>query len=134
MARAPLELDAKVRAKRIGLNSSVTVESRTIGAPMTYFMSTENVSRTGMLLHLGRNHKVPYRLNTLIEMTVDRDTRLFSRPVKCLGKVVRVAQDSDQRPQFGVQIIQIEGQDLEAWEKGVTQLEVAGRDLLPAAS
>lgn len=133
MARAPLVLEAKVRAKRIGLTHAVSVESRTIGAPMTYYLATENVSRTGMLLHIGKNHKVPYRLNTLIEMTVDRDAKVLPRPVKCIGKVVRVAQDSEQRPQFGIQIVQMDGQDLEDWEKAVSHLESAGRDLLPAA-
>jgi hypothetical protein len=129
------ELDSKVRAKRIGVGKTLKVEARTIGTPMTYVLATENVSRSGLLLHIGNNRKVPYRVNTLVELTVDRDSQFFDQPVALLGKIVRVAQDGDQRPQFGVHIIQLDGDDLTAWEKGVTSLEAGfeGTGLLPAA-
>lgn len=123
--------DSKVRAKRIGVTQSVDVESRTLGTLMTYNMSTGNVSRSGLLLQVGTNRKVPYLVNTIVELTVDKDCQMFDRPVSCLGKVVRVTLDGERRPQYGVQIIQLDGDDLSVWEKGVNELESSSRALLP---
>lgn len=129
MSRLLRPLDSKVRAKRVSLDQGLVVEARTIGTPMTYALATENLSRTGLLLNVGRNRKVPYRVNTLLELTVDPRGELFEKPVEVLGKIVRVGSDAEGRSQYGVQIIQMENNDLAAWEKGVAQLEKS----LPAA-
>ncbi len=127
-------LDSRVRAKRIGLLTNVVVESRTLGAPMVYNLDTENLSRTGILLHAGKNKKVPYRVNTILELTVDPRGSVFERPVSCLGKIVRVGQDEASRPLYGVHIVQMDVKDVAAWEATVAILEAQDQVAeLPAA-
>jgi hypothetical protein len=127
-----------LRAKRIPLQGGLSVESKTLGTMLSYDMATQNVSRTGMLLTLGRSKKVPFQVNTLIEMLVDGDAELFERPVSCLGKVVRLEKAEDEvEAKYGVHIVQIDARDLDVWEKGVVQLETLALDKameqLPAA-
>lgn len=125
-----------LRAKRVSLTGDLLVESKTIGTILSYDLITDNVSRTGMLLTLGRNKNVPFQVNTLIEMTVDGGAQLFERPVSCLGKVVRL-DTNEMEPRFGVRIVQIDARDLEVWERGMVQLETLQLDrpldLLPSA-
>ena len=111
------------RAKRLGVNDGVVVTSKTIGTTISYNLSTENLSRTGMLLHLGRNRRVPYLINTILELTVDAGSEVFERPVSCLGKIVRVDTTDPGQPRYGVHIVQIDGRDLDVWEKGVVEME-----------
>lgn len=130
--------DRLVRARRLDVLKGVVVESKTIGTSMSYPMETENLSRTGLLLNVARNSKlkVPFRVNTIIEMTVDPDTALFERPISCLGKVVRLAdEDGAEGPSYGVHIVQIDGRDLDVWERCVGALEEKQlASALPAAS
>ena len=125
------------RAKRIGMHGGLLVESKTIGAILSYDMSTDNVSRTGLLLTLGRARKVPFQVNTLIEMVVDGEGQVFERPVSCLGKVVRLVTTEENQLRYGVHIVQIDNKDLDVWERGVVQLETLQldrpQDQLPAA-
>ncbi len=116
-------IDNRVRARRVEVLNGMTVESRTLGAPMVYCLTPDNLSRTGILLTLGRNKKVPYQINTILELTVDPRGALFEKPVQCLGKIVRVAADDDAKPAFGIHIVQIDAKDLIAWETTVAVLE-----------
>lgn len=125
------------RAKRLDIDSGLIVESKTIGTVLSYNLATENVSRTGMLLNVGRNKRVPFLVNTILELTVDSGTQLFERPINCLGKIVRVDGQDPKRPRYGIHIVQIDARDLEAWEKGVVQMEAVNEPLpleLPDAS
>jgi hypothetical protein len=122
--------EGRVRAKRIGALDEVVVESKTLGTTMSYVLEADNLSRTGMLLNIGRNVKVPFLVNTLLELTVDTRGTLFERPVQCLGKIVRLDRADDERAQFGVHIVQIDTRELETWEKVVERLETTA---LPAA-
>lgn len=130
MSRLIRPLEGRVRAKRIEALHEVVVESKTLGTTMSYVLEADNLSRTGMLLNVGKNVKVPYLINTLLELTVDTRGTLFEKPVECLGKIVRLGRDDDSRPQYGVHIVQIDAHELEAWERAVERLEVVA---LPAA-
>ena len=125
--------DSKVRAKRLGVNSGLVAETRTIGAPMAFNVTMENVSRTGFLLSANANGRMPYQINTLIEMTVDPGTKHLDRPIHLLGRIVRTSQGEGNKKHFGVHIVQIDTRDLSSWEKYVNRLE--GKDFaLPSAS
>lgn len=116
-------LDTKVRARRVGVLDGMVVESRTLGTPMTYNLTPDNLSRTGILLNVGNNKKVPYRVNTILELTVDPRGAVFDRPVQCLGKIVRVASTDAAKPAFGIHIVQMDAKDVIAWETTVAALE-----------
>jgi hypothetical protein len=97
---------------------------------MHYNMKTENLSRTGLLISKGNYKAVPFSVNTLLEMTIDPDCKVFEEPVRCLGKVVR--RDHSSVGNFGVQIIQIEGRDARDWELNMSRLESGDPSLLEA--
>ncbi len=132
--RAIRPTDARVRSGRIDVGQRLRVDTRTLGTTTIYALATHNISRTGLLLQVVRNHRVPYMVNTLLEMTVDPEGALFSTPVSCLGKIVRISSADDSKPQYGVQVVQLEGQDLDVWELGLFMLENPEPLALPAAS
>jgi hypothetical protein len=129
--------DARVRSRRIDLSGGVTVESRTIGTPMSYVLATSNLSRTGLLTQVHRNLKVPYRVNTLVELTIDPAGALFDHPVECLAKVVRIVRPKetdgplsttaigrdDDGCAYGMHIVQMDPNDQAAWEACIAELE-----------
>jgi hypothetical protein len=112
-----------VRAPRVSID--LVVESKTLGTSAAYSMSTEDVSRSGLLLVWERESKMPFIVNTLIEMTIDPKGSCLSKPVTCLGKVVRKdAQDgSSQSTRFGIQIVQMDPGDIQNWEVCLSELE-----------
>jgi hypothetical protein len=112
--------ESKVRAKRVG--ADLTAETRTIGVPLAFKVIMENVSRTGFLLSPAANDRMPYQINTLIEMTVDPGAAKLERPIFLLGRIVRTVQADDLK-QFGVHIVQIDSKDYSSWEKYISGLE-----------
>jgi hypothetical protein len=112
-----------VRAPRVSID--LVVESKTLGTSAAYSMSTEDVSRSGLLLVWERESKMPFIVNTLIEMTIDPSGSCLSKPVTCLGKVVRRdAQDgNNQTTRFGIQIVQMDPGDIQNWEGCLSELE-----------
>jgi hypothetical protein len=114
----------RVRAPRVPVG--LEVESRTIGTAAAYKLETLDVSRSGLLLSWQREMKVPFIINTIIEMTIDPHSTCLTEPVACLGKVVRREQtdaDGHTTTHLGVQIVQIDNNDLNAWEGCLTELE-----------
>lgn len=114
-----------VRAPRVQID--LVVESKTLGTSAAYSMATEDVSRSGLLLVWERDSKMPFIVNTLIEMTIDPKGSCLSKPVSCLGKVVRRDTESDgltgHHARFGVQIVQIDPGDQQNWESCLNELE-----------
>lgn len=113
------------------------VESKTMGTNMVYNLSPRNFSRTGMLLSSGRYKKLPFKVNTLLEMTIDTRGVLFAKPVQVLGKVVRLENGSGEESEhvrFGVQILQMENDAMDRWEDRMTALEASAERLLTATS
>ena len=115
----------QVRAPRMPVD--IEVESRTIGTTAAYKLLTEDVSRSGLLLAWDRGVKVPFIVNTLLEMTIDPAGSCLKRPVTCLGKVVRrdpgTEDGKGHSARLGIQIVQIDNSDLTAWEGFVAELE-----------
>jgi hypothetical protein len=124
--------EQKVCAKRIDVKRAVIVESRTLGAPMVFFLPTENLSRTGLLLVGLDSYKVPYQVNTLLEMSIDTTGSFLDQPVPCLGKIVRIQEEKEKKAFFGVQIVHMEPKDQFLWDKAVSHLEREDGLALPA--
>ena len=70
---------------------------------------------------------MPFIVNTLLELKIDPRGACFDRPVTCLGKVVRrdsvSADGRGYSTRLGIQIVQIDNSDLNAWEGCLSQLE-----------
>jgi hypothetical protein len=65
---------------------------------------------------------MPFIENTLLELTIDPQASCLGDPVSCLGKVVR-RTETDGSSVLGVQIVQMDNDDLDAWEGCLTELE-----------
>jgi len=115
----------RVRAPRVPID--IEVESKTIGTSAAYSLITEDVSRSGLLLVWDREVKMPFNVNTLLELKIDVKGACLERPVSCLGKVVRrESADEEGRghtARLGIQIVQMDNTDLSNWEGCLSQLE-----------
>lgn len=118
-------IESKIRAKRVSVGTGVTAETRTIGAPLAFLLTLENVSQTGLLLSASGKGRIPYQINTLIELTLDPNASRIGRPIHLLGRVVRTAsaQAEEAGRQFGVQIVQIDSRDNAHWDRFVGLFE-----------
>jgi len=116
---------ARVRAPRVEID--LMVESKTLGTQAAYRMSTLDVSKSGLLLSWERKGRMPFIENTILEMTIDPSSDSLNMPVLCLGKVIRrvdkEADELDDSAYIGVQIVQMEGQDINVWEQCLDELE-----------
>jgi len=115
----------RVRAPRVPID--LEVSSKTIGTDANYSFYTEDVSRSGLLLVWEKDAKMPFNVNTLLEMTIDPGSSCLEKPVSCLGKVVRrESTEPDGKghgTRLGIQIVQMDNSDLSNWEQCVSQLE-----------
>ncbi len=129
--------DTRVRATRYDVAGALKVTSKTIGTAITYKLELNNVSRTGLLLHWDHQRHVPFIENTIIEMTIDPNSFWLKEPLSCLGKVVRRIDQRNNRIYFGVHIVQIDNNDLLAWENCIGEISKKANvveDDLPAAT
>jgi hypothetical protein len=105
---------------------------------MVYNLSPRNFSRSGMLLSSGRYKKVPFKVNTLLEMSIDTRGVLFPKPIQVLGKVVRLENggaatgQDDEQMRYGVQILKMDDEAIAQWENRMAALESAAERLLTA--
>ncbi len=115
----------RVRAPRVPID--LEVRSKTIGTSNDYSFFTEDISRSGLLLLWEKDVKMPFIVNTLLELTIDPTSACLEKPVSCLGKVVRrdctSPDGKGHGTRLGIQIVQIDNSDLVAWEGCLSELE-----------
>lgn len=96
----------------------VDILAKTFGFPLSYHMTSINVSKSGILT--GTHKFVPFQINTLLELTVDPEGSKME-PFECIGKVVRLAEEDrpeqDSFPMlYGICMQDIAEDKLAAWE------------------
>lgn len=129
MQRLGRSSDARLRAPRFESDGDdLLVESKTIGTDVTYKLMTGNFSRSGLLLEWQHQSKMPFIVNTILELKIDPKGSVLDAPVLCLGKVVRRKEVGKDQigflgTQIGVQIIQMDTDDLTLWEKCLALVE-----------
>lgn len=114
---------ARARSNRKKLPEPIIVESNTIGCPIHFPLTSENVSKSGLLLSWESEHYVPFQENTIIEMIIDKESQYLEKPLVCLGKIVRKESNSSNQARFGTRIVQIDPKDQYAWEGMVQDLD-----------
>lgn len=97
----------------------LSVKVRTFGTSMEYRMDPINVSLSGFLVRRELTTRLPFALNTLVEIEIDLPGNNEAK-LRCLGKVVRKAKeveknDGQSLAAFGIQIIQTDLKFLTSW-------------------
>ena len=75
-------------------------------------------------------NRIPFNVNTLVEIDIDTEGKWLQRPIQCVGKVIRLSQAEDGNAQFGIKIVQIDGSESDLWESCFRHLEENARHLL----
>lgn len=115
------ENENKKPAKRY-TNCNVQAVARTIGTKINFKMPVENLSATGMLLSWAEKERVPFSVNTILELEVSA-TGPTGQNVQCLAKVIHAGTQEDGRRRFGVKIIQTEDEEYTAWQSIISHIE-----------
>lgn len=116
-------LEGKTRADRVPPPGPCIVETKTIGTSLSYNLPLENFSRTGFLLNSGPYLRIPFQINTILELKVDPRGSVFEQPFHLLAKIVRLIKDQENLAQYGVQILQVDSKDSYHWQKTIDQFE-----------
>lgn len=120
-------------APRIKTQGRLKVVSKTLGTRYQYQFDTQNASSSGLLLASIEGGHIPFLENTIVELTIDPECHWGQQPVLALGKVIRretVVDESQPRDphrvtRIGVQIVQIDSDQLVAWESCRERLAAA---------
>lgn len=122
--------DQKPRANRLKARGHLLVQAKTIGTPMSYVLSPENASATGVLIKGDKDRNLPFSVNTILEMSLYPDAKSSQR-LPCLGKVVRKESEDGKVVSYGVKIVQMDSEVAEQWKEFVKQMEVKQGKTLP---
>ena len=121
--------EAKKPAKRYN-SEDIHVTARTIGTKINFKMPVVNMSVTGMLLSWQDSKKVPFAVNTILELCVNAEGKVASaNSINCLAKVVHTSTQADGRRNFGVKIIQSDDEELAAWTSVIKQIEESNSNI-----
>lgn len=110
--------------------SPLMIQSRTLGVPVEFMLTSDNISRSGILMENRSLKKIPFNVNTLLELTIDPERAWLQKPVQCLAKVVRLNRSPGTAEQYGIRIVQMDEQDNTIWEQCFKQLEKSAAHLL----
>ncbi|MCX6124544.1 MAG: PilZ domain-containing protein [Proteobacteria bacterium] len=116
------ESGEKKPAKRFE-NCDVLVTARTLGTKLNFKMPVLNLSATGMLLGWLEKPRVPFHLNTLLELSVSSEESGTKTTIQCLAKVIHTKTDVSGDRRFGVRIIQSDDEDMAPWNSIVDSIE-----------
>lgn len=118
--------DSKLRAPRIEPDVPLCIQAKTLGTAVGYFFDTRNISKTGLLIEQNQPRRVPFLINTLVEIIIDREGNWLDKPIACIAKVVRIVEpgmdSAAMHERFGLRIVQIEKENGEIWEASVAKL------------
>jgi hypothetical protein len=92
----------------------MVVEAKTLGSPHKYLLQTTNMSASGLLIKWDRHQKIPFNVNTLIELSIEANVGGSPKRHECFGKVVR-RLDVSGMTCYGVKLVSSEAKDHERW-------------------
>lgn len=117
--------DRRIQCARFEVQPNLTVRARTFGARDHYSLNSVNISKSGLLMHADARDRVPFIVNTLLEVQLEGGNWL-REPVSCLAKVVRneVTQHDGKRVhEFGIKFIEFSDHGMEVWKDAITNIE-----------
>lgn len=111
-------------------DSRVRVRAKTFGSRDRYGLTTINISKSGLLMRAPARDRVPFIVNTLLEIELDAPD-ILGRPVVALAKVTRAALSGnrgERQCEFGVQFIEFNEEGMEAWKSAINDIEVHAQE------
>ena len=113
------------RQQRFDTPGGYQVTARTIGTRLAFQLPITNMSRTGMMIEWSKDLKVPFNVNSILELEVSAGSSEEPITVGCLGKVVRTTTANGVNG-FGIKIIQADTDNQVAWQQLVGELDAPG--------
>ncbi len=126
--------DTHIEFGRFSTNNGLRISVNTFGPTPAFHCTTLNVSRSGLLFAPTSAVFMPFRVNTLLEITIKTDEKFVSNEIRCLAKVVRKRES--ERPNdthnqyFGVQFIEFQEMGQMEWMLAVAHIERDANDHL----
>lgn len=117
--------DRKIQCARFEVQPSITVRARTFGARDHYALHGVNISKSGLLMLADARDRVPFIVNTLLEVQLEGSNWL-REPVSCLAKVVRNemrTEDGKRQQEFGIKFIEFSDHGMEVWKDAIANIE-----------
>jgi hypothetical protein len=115
---------SRIQSVRYVIKPAMVVKAKTFGTNDFYKFLTINVSKSGILLQ-SVNFKAPFILNTIVEVLVEGGLKTLAKPVRCLGKVVRVREGAtlEEPFEFGVKLFDFSDEDFKVWKRALNKYE-----------
>jgi hypothetical protein len=117
------------RAPRFAPDQALHVLVQTFGTRNSYDIVLENLSRSGLLVTMGRDEDLPFRVNTLVDLVIDPHRQAFPKPILATGKIVRRidgepgSEDARQHvSRLGIAIIEVQPGLEEDWRRALDSL------------
>lgn len=117
--------DRRIQCARFEVSPNITVRARTFGAREHYTLNGVNISKSGLLMLGDARDRVPFIVNTLLEIQLEGNNWL-REPVSCLAKVVRNevhAEDGRRQQEFGIKFIEFSDHGMEVWKDALANIE-----------
>ncbi len=120
---------AIVRAPRY--LSELQVQAKTFGSPILYKMNTMDASLSGVLLSTNNPQSIPFKVNTILEITLFAEG-ITEKPINFVGKIVRrddIVIDQGGKSSFGVKIIDIDHNNSKCWDVLIEYLQEHSKEI-----
>lgn len=110
--------ESRHREERKKVLGNYYIFSKTIGAKVSYPLKMVNISGNGMYLAWDGKYRVPFLVNTLVELSFTNDAHRDQEAFSCLGKIVRFDEakiENHNAKDFGVKIIFMDSKVQKDW-------------------
>lgn len=130
---ASIDTDSKttlfepIRFSRFKTDTKLLVHAKLFGTVGIYSLTSLNVSRSGLLLTSDRQGEVPFRENSLVEITIVPRGDVLFMPIQALAKVVRVEDAQNMHWQaskkFALKFLEFQDQGQVVWDQTIELIE-----------
>jgi hypothetical protein len=84
----------KSAAPRFEVIPQILIQASTLGSMNPWELFVENISASGMFLQVYDCEESPYHANSLLDVVIDPEGTRLPKPIKCVGKVVRILEEA----------------------------------------
>lgn len=111
-------------AKRFSPTETIKVTAKTIGTSLKYEMPISNISETGMLVTWNEVARIPFQINTILEVSLHKRSENANQSLTYLAKVVHSATQTDGSRGYGLKIIQSDDEATSEWVEMVKRISM----------